>query len=386
MKHYLSILGSTGSIGTSTLKVVEQFPDKFKVLGLAAGNNIDVLCKQIEKFSPEVVSVGSEEAFQRLQDRPESKKITKIFFGTEGAQQVARIPETTMVMSAIVGSAGLLPTLSAIQSGKTIALANKESMVVAGAYVSKMAKKYGADILPVDSEHSAIFQALGKSKMEDVRRLILTASGGPFFSKKEINLAEVTKEQALKHPNWSMGNKITIDSATLMNKGLEVIEAKWLFDVPLSKIDVVVHPQSIVHSMVEFSDGSILAQLGDHDMVGPIAYALGYPERLRDALPSLSMDKMQRLDFFKPDHERFPAIRLAQESLEMGETYPAVLNGSNEATVEGFLQDQIGFADIVSINHRVLHSYEEKSSSSLEDFIEADHWGRAEAQKLIQNQ
>ena len=220
--------------------------------------------------------------------------------------------------------------------------------------------------------------------MKEVRRLILTASGGPFYLKKDLDLSTVKKEQALKHPNWSMGNKITIDSATLMNKGLEVIEAKWLFDTPISKIDVVIHPQSIVHSMVEYVDGSIIAQLGDHDMVGPIAYAMGYPNRLNGVLPSLSLDKMQNLNFFKPDHERFPAISLARQSIEMGETFPAVLNGANEATVAAFLKDQISFTGIVEINRQVLESYQQKSASSLEDFIAADQWGRNQAQKRIE--
>lgn len=385
MKKRISILGSTGSIGQSTLKVVAKFPERFEVLGLAAGNNIDELAKQIQSFCPKVVSLSTESSLTELKQKLKSHSVEQFVFGVEGAKQVAALSEVDTVVSAIVGSAGLLPTLQAIESKKTVALANKESMVVAGAYVSEKAKKQKVSILPVDSEHNAVFQALSGSRMNDVSRIILTASGGPFFLKPEIDLNKVKKEQALKHPNWSMGSKITIDSATLMNKGLEVIEAKWLFDVPLSKIDVVVHPQSIVHSMVEFCDGSILAQLGDHDMVGPIAYALGYPERLEKVMPSLPIHKMAKLEFFEPDHERFPSVRLAYEALEMGETYPAVLNGANEATVAAFLRDQISFCDIVGINRRVLHSYEQHSASTLDDYIAADEWGRSQATTFIQN-
>lgn len=383
MKHRISILGSTGSVGQSTLKVIAEFPEQLEIVGLAAGSNLDILAEQIKTFRPKAVSIKSEEDVTKLKSKIGSSK-TEFYFGVEGAKQIASLPEANMVVSSIVGSAGLLPTLAAIDAKKTVALANKESMVVAGALVSKKAKEKNVTILPVDSEHSAIFQCLAGSEISDVRRLILTASGGPFFSKKDMDLSKVTREQALKHPNWSMGSKITIDSATLMNKGLEVIEAKWLFDVPLTKIDVVVHPQSIIHSMVEFCDGSIIAQLGDHDMIGPIAYALGYPKRLNGVLPSLTLEKMKQLEFHVPDHERFPAIQLARESLEMGETFPAVLNGANEATVEAFLQNQILFTDIVDINRRVLHSYQQKSASALDDFIEADQWGRNQARQWIQ--
>lgn len=384
MKHKISILGSTGSVGTSTLKVVSEFKDQFEVVGLAAGSNLDILADQVKKFQPKAVSIKSETDLTSLKFKLGGTKMPEVYFGVEGAKQIATLSEVTTVMSSIVGSAGLLPTIAAIEAKKNIGLANKESMVVAGAYVSKKAHDNNVKILPVDSEHSAIFQSLAGAPMKEVRRLILTASGGPFYLKKDLDLSTVKKEQALKHPNWSMGNKITIDSATLMNKGLEVIEAKWLFDTPISKIDVVIHPQSIVHSMVEYVDGSIIAQLGDHDMVGPIAYALGYPNRLNGVLPSLSLEKMQNLQFYKPDHERFPAILLARESLEMGETFPAVLNGANEATVDAFLHDQISFTDIIDINKRVLHSYKQTASSSLEDFLAADQWGRKEAQNWIQ--
>jgi len=384
VKHKISILGSTGSVGTSTLKVVDEFKDQFEVLGLAAGGNIDILVDQIKKYSPKMVSIKSEDSLPELKEKLGSTKLPEIAFGVEGAKKVASLSEVQTVMSSIVGSAGLLPTIAAIEAGKTVGLANKESMVVAGAYVSKKARDKNVKILPVDSEHSAIFQSLAGAPMKEVRRLILTASGGPFYLKKELDLSTVKKEQALKHPNWSMGSKITIDSATLMNKGLEVIEAKWLFDTPISKIDVVIHPQSIVHSMVEYVDGSIIAQLGDHDMVGPIAYAMGYPERLNGVLPSLPLHKMQNLNFYEPDHERFPAIQLARESIEMGETFPAVLNGANEATVDAFLHDHITFTDIVNINKRVLHSYNQTSADSLEDYLAADQWGRKEAQNWIQ--
>jgi 1-deoxy-D-xylulose-5-phosphate reductoisomerase len=378
----ISILGSTGSVGVSTLNVVRQHKDKFKVCGLAAGNNVETLAEQVREFSPTWVSTKTEEGSQRLRSLlPDFKG--SILWGTSGAETVASAPEANVMLSAFVGAAGLRPTIAAAKAGKTIALANKETMVVAGALVSQIAKEAHAQILPVDSEHSAIFQAMVGTPKDQISRLVLTASGGPFFRNPEVDLSKVTVDQALAHPNWKMGSKITIDSATMMNKGLEIIEARWLFDFPTDQIDVVVHPQSIIHSMVEFLDGSVLAQLGPPDMCGPIAYALSYPNRLPNIMKSLDFGKLRNLEFFEPDHRRFPSPNLARQALSMGETFPAVLNGANEVTVEAFLAGKIGFLDIAGINEKVLSSYHQQSHGDLENYIEADGWGRKKAKELI---
>ncbi|MFH1262068.1 MAG: 1-deoxy-D-xylulose-5-phosphate reductoisomerase [Pseudomonadota bacterium] len=379
----IAILGSTGSIGTTALGVASKYPDRFEVISLAVGENVERAVDQVRKFRPKLVSTRTEEGMRKLREATSTVTGVEYTFGVEGAERVATHPNVHTVLSAIVGAAGLRPTVAAIQAGKTIALANKESMVVAGALVSRLAREKGVRILPVDSEHSAVFQSMAGAEPSSIRRLILTASGGPFFLKKGLDLSKVTRTEALAHPNWQMGEKITIDSATLMNKGLEVIEAHWLFGFPPSKIDVVVHPQSVIHSMVEYIDGSVVAQLGVPDMAGPIALALAYPDRLDGVMERVPFTKLKELTFFEPDHGRFPAIRLARTALESGETHPAVLNGANEVTVRGFLDGKIGFLEISRINGDVLSSYRQKRAVTLEDYIAADEWGRARATEII---
>ncbi|MCB0327448.1 MAG: 1-deoxy-D-xylulose-5-phosphate reductoisomerase [Bdellovibrionales bacterium] len=385
MNKNISILGSTGSIGKSALEIVKKHPEKFTVLALAAGGNLETLAQQIQEYRPKTVSIKSASDLPKLKSLLGDLSNINFQSGVEGAIAVATHPQSDIVLSAIVGAAGLVPTQAAIEAGKDIALANKESLVVAGAWMMNLAKKHGVQIYPVDSEHSAIFQALANHPKKGIRRLILTASGGPFFEKYDLDLSQVTKAQALAHPNWAMGEKITIDSATMMNKGLEVIEAKWLFDLPISQVEVVVHPQSIVHSMVEFVDGSILSQMGEPDMAVPIAYALSYPNRLDRIAKFVDFTQRNKLTFFTPDHQRFPAVNLARSAVEMGPTHPAVLNGANEVTVEAFLGQNIAFTDIVKINQAVLTAYMPSSSSTLQDYIDADQWGRMQAQKYIEN-
>ncbi len=379
----LAILGSTGSIGLSTLDVVRQHPEKFSVAGLAAGQDIAGLARQIEEFRPTAVSVRDEASVARLREMLGDCK-PEIYFGTEGAAMVASLEETDMVVSAIVGAAGLVPTVSAIKAGKHIALANKETLVVAGQLVSDLIKKHNVHLLPVDSEHSAIFQSLQGHRTEDVERIILTASGGPFRNTPQEELKEVTPERALKHPQWSMGAKITIDSATLMNKGLEVIEAHWLFNMPAEKIGVVVHPQSIIHSMVEYIDGCVIAQLGAPDMRAPIAYALAWPERCESGIHKLDLVKTGTLTFEEPDRLRFPALNLAFDALKAGRTYPAVLNAANEIAVAAFLQKKIGFTGIAETVDKTMQAHEPFSPVELEEYLQADRWARERALKFIE--
>lgn len=382
-RRKIAVLGSTGSIGTTALGVVARYPDRFEVVSLAAGDNIEVAADQVRTFRPKLVSTKSEEGMKRLRERTSSIRGMEYAFGVSGAEQVASLPEIHTVLSAIVGAAGLCPTIAAVRAGKTVALANKESMVVAGALVSRLARQSRAKILPVDSEHNAIYQAIGSAPHDSIRRLILTASGGPFFLRKDLDLSKVKTREALAHPNWKMGEKITIDSATLMNKGLEIIEAHWLFGFPPGRIDVVIHPQSVIHSMVEYIDRSVIAQLGVPDMAGPVSFALAYPDRLDGVMSRVEFTKIKEFTFFEPDHERFPAIALARLALESGETYPAVLNGANEVTVRAFLDGKIGFLDISRINREVLSSYRQTSAEDLEDYISADQWGRTQATKAI---
>jgi 1-deoxy-D-xylulose-5-phosphate reductoisomerase len=379
----LSLLGSTGSIGKSVLDVVRKFPDQFAVAGLAAGKNVELLSRQILEFSPELVSVLDEKyALQLKTILPESFH-DRIVWGTEGNRQVAALDASVMTVSAIVGAAGLLPTMAAIEAGKDIGLANKETLVMAGKLVMGAARRKGVQLLPVDSEHSAIFQALESGRKEDVAKIILTASGGPFLTTKTEDLHFITPEQALAHPKWSMGRKISIDSATLMNKGLEVIEARWLFDVPVDAIEVVIHPQSIVHSLVEFHDGAVVAQLGIPDMRIPIAYALSYPSRLPLALKPLQLSQCGNLQFYEPDYDRFPALALAFAALRQGGVMPAVLNAANEVAVEAFLDGRLSFLSIIETVTRVLELVRDGSEDSLEDILAADSMARFEAQRLI---
>ena len=377
----LSILGSTGSIGLSTLDVVRQHPEKFNVTGLAEGHDIDLLAEQIREFNPEIVSVRDEESAGKLRELigPERPEIR---WGIEGAAEVGAAEGSDMVVSAIVGAAGLVPTVRAIKAGKDIALANKETLVVAGQLVSDLVKEHNVTLLPVDSEHSAIFQSLTGHRTEDIERIILTASGGPFRQTPADELRGVGPEKALKHPQWSMGAKITIDSATLMNKGLEVIEAHWLFDMPAEKIGVVVHPQSIIHSMVEYIDGCVMAQLGAPDMRAPIAYAIAWPERCESGIKKLDLTQIGTLTFEEPDTQRFPALRLAFDALKASRTYPAVLNAANEIAVAAFLDKKIDFTDIPAIVEKTMQIHEPSAPSSLEEYLAADRWARDTAGEM----
>lgn len=376
------ILGSTGSIGTSTLDIVDRCPGEFQVVGLTAGSNDEKLEEQIRKYQPVAAALTNEVAAARLRSRCAGLSV-EIFSGPEGVAQVAQAAEASLVISAIVGGAGLLPTLAAIRSGKHIALANKEPMVMAGKLMQEEARKYGVRIFPVDSEHSAIFQSLEGHRHEDVRRLILTASGGPLWECTRDALHDVKPEQALLHPNWKMGDKITIDSATLMNKGLEVVEAHWLFDIPGTKIDVLVHRESIIHSLVEYEDRSVIAQLGLPDMRTPISYAMRYPERMPLDLPSLDLVAVGKLTFFQPDHDRFPCLRLGYDSLRIGDTMPAIMNAANEIAVEAFLNGGIRFTDIPEIIRSTMDAHHPQPVESIEDALAADRWAREKAESLV---
>ncbi|RMF88496.1 MAG: 1-deoxy-D-xylulose-5-phosphate reductoisomerase [Nitrospinota bacterium] len=385
MKKRVVILGSTGSIGRNTLDVIDRHPDRFEVWGLAARRNIDCLAKQVEKYHPKVVAVFDPVSARTLRQRLQKSKL-EIYSGLEGLIQVATMPEIELVVSAVIGSIGLLPNFAALRAGKTLALANKETMVMAGELAMQESLGRGT-IIPIDSEHSAIFQVLNGEKQQYIRRIILTASGGPFRTLPAEKFDKITVKEALQHPNWQMGKKITIDSATLMNKGLEVIEARWLFQVELSQIDVLIHPQSIIHSMVEFVDGSVLAQMGIPDMRLPIAYALNYPERLENSLTPLDLTRIGSLTFEPPDTQRFPCLRYAVEALKIGGTMPAVLNAANEVAVEAFLQEQIRFTQIAEVIAETMaqHHPTPLKTGDLHDILAADTWARRTAQKLIQS-
>ncbi|HVO65749.1 MAG TPA: 1-deoxy-D-xylulose-5-phosphate reductoisomerase [Syntrophales bacterium] len=380
----ISILGSTGSIGVNALDVIRNNPDRFKIVALSACKNVELLRQQIETFKPKVVSVIDEEHAGKLKRIINTSIGTKILFGKDGYREVASIREADTVISAMVGSAGLLPTLEAIEAGKDIALANKEVMVMAGKIVVEKACEKGVRILPVDSEHSAIFQCINGHRREDIRRIILTASGGPFFHLSKEKLADVKPADALRHPNWQMGRKITIDSASMMNKGLEVIEASWLFSMPIDSIEVHIHPQSIVHSLVEYIDGSIIAQLGVPDMRLPIAYALSFPERFPRSGPFLDLLTVNAFEFYRPDMEKFPTLRLAYEAGKAGGTMPAVLNAANEIAVEAFLGETVKFTDISKIIEGVIAIHKPKDFPSLGEIFEADLWARESAKKIIE--
>ncbi len=374
----LSILGSTGSIGVQALDVVDRAPGRFQVVGLSARRNAARLAEQVRRFRPRVVAVADEAAARELRDRLEGAR-PEILTGDQGAVAVASLDEVDFVLAAISGGAGVRSTAAAVEAGKAVGLANKESLVLAGQLIMARAAERGAPILPVDSEHSAIFQSLAGHKRQEVRRLILTASGGPLRSLPAERLAEVTPAQALKHPNWTMGDKITIDSATLMNKGLEVIEARWLFDIEPSRIDVVVHPESIVHSMVEYIDGQVVAQLGISDMRGPISYALAHPDRVPLGLEPLDLARVGRLTFEAPDPARFPAYTLAWRALELGGTAPAALSGADEAAVEAFLQGRCRFDRIARLCAEVLEAHRVEPLRSIEQAVAASEWGKREA-------
>jgi 1-deoxy-D-xylulose-5-phosphate reductoisomerase len=371
----ISILGSTGSIGVNTLKVIESLGDGYRVVGLAARENISLILKQIKKFHPLAVALTDEEAAEKLRKQISGLKV-KVYSGLDGIKKIATLPEANLVVSSIVGAAGLIPTLEAIKQHKTIALANKELLVMAGEIVTREALAKKVTILPVDSEHNAIFQCLKNEDIGSVNKLILTASGGPFYKFNSRKLGNVTPSQALNHPTWNMGKKITVDSATLLNKGFEIIEASYLFAIDVRRIEVLIHFQSTVHSMVEFIDGSILAQLGVTDMRLPIQYALSYPVRQPRIVPNLSFDKVSRLDFSKPDFKKFPLLKVAREVAISGGTLPAVLNGADEIAVEAFLAGRIKFPDIYEFIRRVLDRHKIIKNPSLEDILEADRWAR----------
>ncbi len=376
----ITVLGSTGSIGCSALDVIGRNGDSFRIVGLTAGRNTELLARQIKAFSPAIVAVADRRAADALARKV---KGPEILWGPDGIDSVAAHPAADLVISSIVGSAGLMPTISAIRAGKTIGLANKEALVMAGEVVMGEAKKYRARIIPVDSEHSAVFQCLAGCRRRGVNRIILTASGGPFLNRKHKDLKRVKAKDALKHPNWSMGKKITVDSATLMNKGLEVIEAHWLFGMPPDRIGVLIHPQSIVHSMVEFTDRSLLAQMSTPDMRGPISYALSYPRRIETPIASLELDLVGALTFGRPDFETFPCLGYAYDALRAGGTVPGVLNAANEVAVNAFLEGRIGFTDIPVLIKKTVDRHSADSASSLDAVVQADLWARKTARRLI---
>ena len=372
------ILGSTGSIGTSTLDIVSKFPNEFQIVGLTAATKDVPLEEQIRRFKPAKVALADQAAAARLKSRCNGLPV-EILSGPEGVADVARMPEGDLVISAIVGGAGLVHTLTAIRANKHVALANKEPMVMAGELMQEEAHKHGVKIFPVDSEHSAIFQSMEGHRREDIRRLILTASGGPLWNMPREQMREVKPEQALQHPNWKMGAKITIDSATMMNKGLEVVEARWLFDMPASQIEVLIHRESVIHSMVEYRDGSVIAQLGLPDMRTPISYAMKYPARVPLELPPLDLAGIGKLTFFPPDHDRFPCLQLGYDALKIGGTMPAVLNAANEIAVAAYLQEGIGFLDIADVIRSTMDAHTLRQVRTLDDALEADRWAREKA-------
>lgn len=371
------VLGSTGSIGTSTLKVAEDLPDRIRLLGLAAGNNAELLLEQARKHQPEAISISDPTKAKDLADT--FSTACEVFSGAEGLLKLATLPEADIVLIAIVGTAGLQPALAAIRAGKDIAVASKEILVMAGEIVMTEARKQGVRVLAVDSEHSAIFQCLDGKPSSSVRKLWLTASGGPFRNTPQEEFPAITVERALKHPSWVMGRKITIDSATLFNKGLEMIEARWLFDIEMARVDVLVHPQSVIHSMVEFVDGSLLAQLSNPDMCLPIQFALTYPDRVVSDRVQTDFPKLGSLSFEAPDLERFSALNLARQAGETGGTLPAVLNAANEVAVEAFVNGQINFPQITEIVRRTMQQHRVVAHPTLLQILEADAWARREA-------
>ncbi|HKV54435.1 MAG TPA: 1-deoxy-D-xylulose-5-phosphate reductoisomerase [Candidatus Binataceae bacterium] len=381
----IAILGSTGSVGVTTLDIVRRFPERFRVVAMAAGRNLRLLIEQVQYFRPELVSVATAELAAELAERLKPDQV-RIVWGSEGAIAVATHPEATLVMSALVGALGLRPTLAAINAGKDIAFANKEVLVIAGELITSAVRQRGVNLLPVDSEHNAIFQCLQGRTLGTLNRIILTASGGPFREWPGERFASITVKDALNHPTWRMGNKITIDSATLMNKGLEVIEARWLFDLPPERISVVIHPQSVIHSMVEMVDGSVIAEMAIPDMAIPVAFALSYPERLAlTHLKPLSLIDRANLSFETPDLGRFPCLRLGYEALKAGGTMPACLNAANEELVAGFLAGQIGFVDIPRHLEAVMGRHCNASVDTLEDLLATDGWARSAARQMIKS-
>lgn len=382
----VTVLGSTGSIGISTLDVIANHPDQYKVHALVANTNVDVIYQQVQQFKPEFAVMVDQQAATSLKERLGSNATT-VLSGEIAAAEMAAHESSTIVMAAIVGAAGLLSALAAVQAGKTVLLANKEALVMSGAYFMQQAKACGATLLPVDSEHNAIFQSLPMHKVSDVyqgvEKITLTASGGPFRQKAVADLVDVTPDEACAHPNWSMGRKISVDSASMMNKGLELIEAHWLFDMPHDKIDVLVHPESIIHSMVSYTDGSVLAQLGNPDMRTPIAHALAWPERIQTKVKALDLSDIASLHFEKPDFDRFPCLKLAYEAIEAGGIQSIVLNAANEIAVDAFLNEKVRFVDIHKIIRHALEQIDHAMVSSLEEIIAVDKQTRKITQEHI---
>jgi 1-deoxy-D-xylulose-5-phosphate reductoisomerase len=375
------ILGSTGSVGRQALQVIDEFPHEFKIVGLAAGANVQLLAEQVEKYRPQYASIGSEEDTVLLKHLIKGK--VEIFNGEKGLVELAKLKDIDLILIAVSGITGLLPTLTALENKITVALANKETMVTAGSLVMEKAKEHGTAIIPVDSEHSALFQCLEKENITAIEKLILTASGGPFLKATREELSNVSPQMALQHPNWQMGAKITVDCAGLINKGLEIMEAHWLFDVPYEKIEVVVHPQSIIHSMVQYQDGSVLAQLGSPDMRIPIQYAFTYPQRLANSFPHLDFYQLREISFQKPDFTKFPGLALAIRAGKIGGTMPTVFNGANEEAVALFLKGCIRFIDIPQIIEKVMIQHQTLANFQVSDILEIDHWARLKAQEVI---
>ncbi|MDO9308035.1 MAG: 1-deoxy-D-xylulose-5-phosphate reductoisomerase [Deltaproteobacteria bacterium] len=377
----ITILGSTGSIGVSTLEIVSAHPDRFRVVAMTAGKNLELFARQIRAFSPRIAVVASGDDVARLKEMCSGLDVA-ILGGVEGLIAAATADETEMVVAAIVGAAGLVPTAAAIRAGKDIALANKETLVTAGHLFMDMVAEYGVRLYPVDSEHSAVFQSIEGHRSTDIEKIILTASGGPFLNTPADQLKRVTVRDALNHPNWSMGKKITIDSATMMNKGLEVLEARWLFDTGVEKIEVNIHPQSIIHSMVEYVDGCVIAQLGTPDMKAPIAYALSYPERVATGVKPLDLTTFSGLTFFKPDLDKFPCLGLAYRAIRDGESMPAVMNAANEIAVDAFLNGRIGFVQIAETIERTMNAHTAHKLVSIDEVLKADMWSRETAREI----
>ncbi len=385
----ICILGATGSIGVNTLDVVARHPDKYKIVALSANSQVDRLLEQCEKYTPEYAVIADSKAAAELAEKVKNKKLpTQVLSGNEGLETIASLPQVDYVMAAIVGAAGLKPTLAAARAGKRILLANKEALVMSGKIFMDEVKKNNAVLLPIDSEHNAIFQCLPEDYEKGltesgITKILLTGSGGPFRTKAVSELDNVTPDQACAHPNWNMGRKISVDSATMMNKGLEIIEACWLFNTDPDNIQVVVHPQSVIHSMVQYSDGSILAQLGQPDMRTPIAHALAWPERIKSGVEKLDLFSVAKLEFEQPDYERFPCLRLAEESIRKGGTAPAILNAANEVAVASFLDNQLKFTDIAYIVEQTLVNLTSRPANSLNEILEDDLAARNEAEQLV---
>lgn len=380
----ISILGSTGSIGTNALSIVSEFPDQYSIVALAAGRNIELLTKQVDTFKPELVVVFDGQCAEQLRENLGARGAgLEILWGPLGYEAAATIASADLIISAMVGASGLLPTIAAVRAGKKVAIANKESLVMAGELIVNAAMNSGGCIIPVDSEHSAIFQCLTGNNKSDLDKIILTASGGPFLDTSTEEMALISPGKALCHPRWKMGRKVTIDSATLMNKGLEVIEARWLFGVPLNRIEVAVHPESIVHSMCVYRDGAVIAQLGLPDMRVPIAYAMSHPQRLTLSVGAPDFFEIGCLTFRKPDLDRFPCLGLAYQASEAGGTFPSVLSAANEVAVNAFLTGRIGFGQIDKIIREAINCHEAASSPRLEDILAADKWARKKAEEFI---